>query len=63
MIKSADQLIKEFENSWPSFHDANLSVVTRTEKNIVLRFSGGFLFDKVVEVTAKDICYEEYDES
>lgn len=63
MIKGSDKLLKAFGNRWPSFHEAELLIVDRTAKDITLRFYGGFLFDKVVDIIVKNIIFEEYDEN
>lgn len=63
MIKGSDKLLEAFGNGWPSFHEAHLTIIEKTDKDMILKFSGGFLDDKVVDVKISGIVNEIYDES
>lgn len=63
MIKGSDILLEGFENKWPSFHETELTIIEKTPINITLKFNGGFLFDRIVEITLKDVICEQYDDT
>jgi|GEM_PF-2516311 len=62
MIKGAKQFLDEFNGRWPSFHDVSLKIIDKSASETILRFSGAYLFDKVVSVIARGIISEDYDD-
>lgn len=63
MFKGAHKMIEEFNNRWPSFHDAFMTIIEKTSSKIILEFSEGYLGDKIIRVVLDGIVYEEYDEN
>jgi len=63
MIEGSDELVKDFNESWPSFHEARIRIIETSMKSMVLEFYGGFLADKVVRLFIDDIISQSYDQN
>jgi len=63
MIEGSDELVKDFNGSWPSFHEARIRIIEKSMKSMILEFYGGFLSDKVVRLFIDDIISQSYDQN
>lgn len=59
MITGAQQIVKKRNGSWPCFHEATLTIIERSNDNMILHFQGGFL-EIPIELILNGIVSEDY---